>query len=199
MSRIVFSIFAIALSLPNLAQADGSLFGKKQLAVGVGYFRPGNDAVRVFDSSSLTFAGGIGVPVNEVIDITGGLGYSGLSNAGLSVNVTTVNLKLLYHFETESALKPAVTIGSAYVNAASNAGITSQDQNEFGFSGGLAVEAEISERVIFGAEADFIRIAGSSYLSLNGELSFWLSDTVYLPISVGYASDEGDLLSKENL
>jgi len=186
-------LILIVLFIPQIASAEGGLYGKRRISAGGGYYKPGNEAVRAFDKSGLTFSAAVGIPVGEVVDIRAGFSHLRLSNSGVDITVTSLAANLLYHFETSGTLKPGVSVGGVFVNAEASAGAVSEDDSEFGFSAGFEIEAGGSGSATLGLGADFARIAGKSDVSVGGNIFLWIAESAYLTPSLTYAFDEGDL------
>lgn len=193
MHKIIRFVLLVLLLFPEVVFAEGGLWGERRLSFGGGYVRPGNEALREFDSSGLAFFAGVGLPATERVDFTAGFSHLRFSESGVDITVTSVGGGILYHFETSGPIRPAVSMGGVFNHAEASAGTASEDDSEFGFSVGLGFEAGDTGSAALGFGANYMRMGGKSSANVGGSIVLWISDSAYLGPAISYGFDEGDV------
>ena len=195
-----------------VGSAYAGFLGKRYISLGIGSVRPGDDEIRDFDSSILTYGANCRFPVDSHLDIIAGISRAEISGEMYSYNpytslsaypiVTPVSIDgtsttfrggLTYQFKPGEKINPYVGIGFAWNKTELESMGESIDEDDTGAVLGGGLEANVNEQLSFGLGISYhTEMYDEDETSLGVGLDFWATPQLLLSFGAEYALSSKD-------
>ena len=206
MNKYIILIAVTAVFLGSI-NADARYLGKRYVGLGIGYVTPGDDAVKEFDDSIISYGANIRLPASTNIDFIANVGqakiggdmpvYDPYYNRTYIVDVdgtsTSVGGGIQIHFLPTEQVDPYLGVGFLWSKVEFESLGESTDDDDTGVVAGGGVEISINEQVSVSGGITYQSEMFDEDDILGGiGLNIWVKPQFLLSVSAEYGFDSED-------
>lgn len=204
------SIIFIAMlaTIAGSISASAGLLGKRSIGINIGNVRPGDDAVREFDNSILTYGANIRLPIDSHLDFIANIGQAKISGDlpiydpyylrtyMVKVDGTSTSLGggLTYQFKPNEKVNPYLGLGIMWSKVKFESMGESEDEDDTGIIAGGGIELNVNDQASFDIGLSYqSEMYDEDEITVGLGFNVWVTPEFRLSIAVDYGTDLQDM------
>jgi hypothetical protein len=200
-------LLAILATIVSSISASAGHLGKRSFGINIGQVRPGDDEVREFDDSILTYGANMRLPIDSHIDIIANIGQAKISGdlpvydpyylRTYMVNVdgtsTSLGGGLAYQFKPNQKVNPYLGLGILWSKVEYESMGESEDDDDAGIIAGGGIELNVNDQASFDIGLSYqSEMYDEDEIFVGLGFNVWITPEFRLSIAVEYGIDSQD-------
>ncbi len=206
MNRSVIIIALLAI-IASSTSASAGLLGKRNFGINIGQVTPGDDAVKEFDDSILTYGANLRLPMDEHIDFIANIGQAKISGYlpvynpyylrtyMVKVDGTSTSLGggLTYQIRPNEQVNPYLGLGFMWSKVEYKSMGESEDDDDIGILVGGGIELNMNEQASLDIGITYqSEMYDEDDIYVGVGLNIWVTPEFRLSVAGEYGIDSQD-------
>lgn len=200
-------LLALLTTLECSIIANAGILGERTFGIYIGQVIPGDDAVRDFDDSILTYGANIRVPIDSHLDFISSISQAKISGdlhvydpyyyrtyrVSLDGTSTSLGGGLSYQFKPDEQVNPYLGLGIMWSKVEYESMGESDDDNDTGLIAGGGIELNLNKQASFDIGLSYqSEMFDEDDILVGFGFNVWVTPVFRLSVSVDYGIDSQD-------